>query len=247
MKRKDEIKDFYNEFSKNLIRDRIYPNPRHKKIINYLKEVFKDYKFKSALEIGCGIGIISEYIAKNVENVSGIDISEENIKFAKTTVKYVNFYCSDFLEYQMENKFDLITLFDVLEHIPKEIHQDVFKRISEISNTNTIILVTIPDPYYLNHIKQNNPEKLQVVDESIYLIEILRIFNQYNLEVLTFEKYGIDYADQYNFYMLRFKNKNYKLNSVSLAEKKFLLILIEKLFNRIKKIYGQFRYRKYLK
>lgn len=247
MKRKDEIKNFYNEFSKNLIRDKIYPNLRHKKIINYLKEVFKEYKFNSALEIGCGIGIISEFIAKNVEVVLGIDISEENIKFAKATVSDVTFYCSDFLEYQAENKFDLITLFDVLEHIPKEIHRDVFKRINEISNKNTIILITIPDPYYLNYVRENSPEKLQVVDESIYLKELIQIFNQYNLEILTFEKYGIDYADQYNFYLLCFRGKKYKLNSVSLAEKKILLILFEKLFVRIKRIYGQFRYRKYLK
>jgi len=247
MRSKDELKNFYNEFSKNLVRDRLYPNPRHKKIKNYLKKVFKEYIFKNALEIGCGVGIISEFIANNVENVSGIDISEENIKFAKATVNDVNFYCSDFLEYLVDKKFDLITLFDVLEHIPKEFHQDVFKRINEISHPNTIILITIPDPDYLNYVRANSPDKLQVVDESIYLIELIQIFNQYNLEIVSFEKYGIDYADQYNLYRVRFKKNHYELNSASLTEEKSVLILGEKIFNRIKRIYNQFRYKNYLK
>lgn len=247
MKRKEEIKYFYEKFSKNLIRDKIYPNPRHQKIISYLKNVFQKYNFNNALEIGCGIGIISEFISKNVPEVTGIDISEENIKFAKATVKKVEFHCSDFLEFPVKEKYDLITLFDVLEHIPKEIHPDVFKRINKISNLNTIIILTIPDPYYLLYIREHSPEKLQVVDESIYLDEIIQIFEENNLEVLIFEKYGIDYNDQYNLYLLSCKKKQYELTPPYLADNNFLVSYFGKLVNKIRRYSGQFRYGKYLK
>jgi 2-polyprenyl-3-methyl-5-hydroxy-6-metoxy-1,4-benzoquinol methylase len=247
MKRKAEIKDFYEKFSKNLIRDKINPNPRHQKIISYLKNVFQKYNFNNALEIGCGIGIISEFISKNVPEVTGIDISEENIKFAKATVKKVEFHCSDFLEFPVKEKFDLITLFDVLEHIPKEIHPDVFKKINEISNSNTIIIMTIPDPYYLLYIREHSPEKLQVIDESIYLDEIIQIFEANNLKVLFFEKYGIDYGDQYNLYLLSCKKKQYELTRPYLADNNFLVRYFGKLVNKIRRYSGQFRYGKYLK
>ncbi|MDH3268312.1 MAG: class I SAM-dependent methyltransferase [Ignavibacteria bacterium] len=247
MKRKEEIKDFYDKFSKNLIRDKIYPNPRHKKIISYLKKVFQNYNFNSALEIGCGIGIISEFIAKNIPSVTGLDISEENIKFAKATNKKVSFYCSDFLDYPVKNNYDLITLFDVLEHIPKEIHPDVFRKISDLSNANSIIIMTIPDPYYLSYIREYSPEKLQLVDESIYPDEMIQIFKQNNLEVIMFEKYGIDNADQYNLYLLHYKKKQYELTPVSQTDKNLLIDYFGKLVNRIKRISGQIRYGKYLK
>ena len=91
-----EIKNFYENFTKNLIKDKIYPNCRHQKIKKYLKEVLNNKKIESVLEVGCGIGIISEFISKKVSEVVGIDISEENIKFAKATVKHVKFYCTDF-------------------------------------------------------------------------------------------------------------------------------------------------------
>ena len=247
MKSKEDIKYFYEKFTQNLIRDKINPNPRHQKIINYLKKVFQRYNFNNALEIGCGIGIISGFLAKNIPSVTGIDISEENIKFAKATVKNVNFYCSDFLEYSVKDKFDLITLFDVLEHIPKEIHPDVFKRINEISDPNTIIIMTIPDPDYLSYVREHSPEKLQVVDESIYLDKIIQILKENNLEVLIFEKFGIDYDSQYNFYLLRYRKKQYELTPAFLADNFFLVSYFGKLVNRINRIAGQFRYRKYLK
>jgi 2-polyprenyl-3-methyl-5-hydroxy-6-metoxy-1,4-benzoquinol methylase len=220
---------------------------RHRKIIGYLKKVFRRYEFNSALEIGCGIGIISEFISKNIPVVTGIDISEENIKFAKATVKSVNFHCSDFLEFSSKDRYDLITLFDVLEHIPKEIHPDVFKKIKEISDSNTIILLTIPDPDYLSYIREHFPEKLQVVDESIYPDELLQILKLNNLEAIKFEKYGVDYDDQYNFYLLHYKKKQYELAPVVLDNNNFFLVNFRKLVNKIRRLINQIRFRKYLK
>jgi len=247
MKRKEEIKDFYEKFAQNLIRDKINPNPRHQKIISYLKNLFQKYNFKNALEIGCGIGIISEFISKHISEVTGIDISGENIKFAKATVKKVNFHCSDFLEFPVKEKFDLITLFDVLEHLPKETHKNVFKRINEISKPNTIIIITIPDPYFLSHIRKYNPEKLQVVDESIYLSEMIPIFNENNLEVLKFEKYGIDYDNQYNIYLLGYRKGQYILEKPFTGSRNIIIKIYSKILNQVRRLTGKIRYGKYLK
>ncbi len=137
--------------------------------------------------------LFQNLLLKMFLKVTGIDISEENIKFAKATVKNVDFHCSDFFEFSTDDKFDFITLFDVLEHIPKKNHGGVFEKINKLSNSDTVIAITVPDPYFISYIRKNNPEKLQVVDESIYLNEMISVFNENNLEILKYEKYGVDY------------------------------------------------------
>lgn len=216
MNNNKEIKKFYEDFTKNLIRDKFYPNPRHKKIKRYLKYLFDDRKIDSVLEIGCGIGVISEFISNKASKVVGIDISEENIKFARTTVKEVSFYCTDFFEFSSENKFDLITLFDVLEHVPKEKHGNLFRKIVGLSNPSTVVMITIPDPHYTAYVRKSTPEKLQVIDEEIHFDEILKIFNEFDLEIIKYEKYGIDLKDQYGYYLLghRKTDKNYSESAI---------------------------------
>jgi|SRR5690554_618192 len=210
MKSKDEVKEFYEKFSKTLIRDKIYPNSRHYKIKSYLRNIFFENQIEKVLEIGCGIGILSEYISKKGKKVTSIDISEENIKFAKSTVKNVEFHAGDFLEFSFNDKYDLITLFDVLEHIPKEKYSIVFKKIKELSNENSLIVITIPDAQFLNYTREHRPEILQVVDESIYFNELKNIIDEKNLEILKYEKYGIDYDNQYRFFLLGNKKMSYK-------------------------------------
>lgn len=151
------------------------------------------------------------------------------------------------MEFPAKNKYDLITLFDVLEHIPKEIHSNVFKRINEISNSNTIIIMTIPDPDYLAYIREHSSEKLQLVDESIYLDEMMQILKENNLEVLVFEKYGIDYDAQYNFYLLCYNKIQYEMSPIFGDDNNFLVRYFDKLVTRVNRISGQLRYGKYLK
>jgi 2-polyprenyl-3-methyl-5-hydroxy-6-metoxy-1,4-benzoquinol methylase len=238
-----EIKNFYENFTKNLIKDKIYPNCRHQKIKKYLKEVLNNKKIESVLEVGCGIGIISEFISKKVSEVVGIDISEENIKFAKATVKHVKFYCTDFFEFSSKKSFELITLFDVLEHFPKEKHKNVFQKISELSSPNTIILITIPDPNYIAYVRKNAPEKLQVVDEEIHFEELKTIFDQFNFDIIKYERYGIDTADQYRFYSLGYL----KTDKIYNKPNKIHQLLIKRVYNKIMSIIKKIKYAKYLK
>lgn len=247
MKSKSIIKEFYENFTNKLIRDKIYPNPRHIKIKKYLEEIFSRTKFNSALEIGCGIGVISEFIAKNVNSVAGIDISEENIRFAKKTVKNINFYCADFFDFNTKEKFDLITLFDVLEHFPKSSHRDVFDQIDKLSSSNCFIAITIPDPHYLSFMRKHHPEELQIVDESIYLEELNSIFSAFNFEIIKYEKYGIDYDNQYRFYLLSRKKEKYILEKVINTDRNKLKSILRKFANRITIIRCKWKYGKFLK
>jgi len=247
MSKRGDIKTFYEKFIEYLVRDRIYTNARHSKIFGFLDEIFKNKRFERVFEIGCGIGISSEYIRKYVQTVYSIDLSKENIDFAKSTVKNVRFQCADFLNLYVAEKFHLITLFDVLEHLPKHTHPKVFEKIKEISSEDTLIAITIPDPNYLSYMRKYYPEKLQIVDESIYFDELKSIIDDNMLEIIQYKKYGIDYNNQYRFYLLGYKKEKFVLEKIDNLQQSKSKFLYDRVVREIKAMTKKIKYRKALK
>lgn len=75
----------------------------------------------SVADIGCGVGLKTAAMAKYfpAAKVTGFDFSEAGIKAAREyhQLSNLNFATEDITESDYQNKFDLITAFDVLEHI----------------------------------------------------------------------------------------------------------------------------------
>lgn len=102
------------------------------------------------LDIGCSQGIVSILLAEQGKNVKGIDIQEEAIDFAKNLVheKYqhvenkVTFECMDFMDYEMNEKFDCIVITEVLEHLnnPKAF----LEKASKLLEDNGIMIISVP-------------------------------------------------------------------------------------------------------
>ena len=72
------------------------------------------------LDVGCGIGTLAHDIAdKSKAIVTGIDINQKNIDVAKSRFHHKNatFILGDALEKRFEEKFDVVVLSNVLEHI----------------------------------------------------------------------------------------------------------------------------------
>ena len=83
-----------------------------------------DINDKAVLDIGCGAGILTESLADNGANATGIDLSEKAIyiakKHAETKNISVNYQCiatENFAE-NHQNHFDAITCMEMLEHVP---------------------------------------------------------------------------------------------------------------------------------
>jgi len=117
----------------------------------------------SVLEIGCGYGRNVVEIIKHTNASFGLgcDISKNSIKYAKKfyendTIKFLHNSSLDGNKAVSEiseiynNLFDLLILFDVLEHVPKP--KDLIQEISRITKYFFIILPlddTILDNYFL--------------------------------------------------------------------------------------------------
>jgi len=99
---------------------------RAKKNIKLVERLFTQIdvnNIKEILEVGCGIGVISSYLAEKYTcNVVGIDLDSKQIKKAKKNNienEYLEFNIADVTKLAFEDKeFDIILSFDVLHHIP---------------------------------------------------------------------------------------------------------------------------------
>jgi len=120
-----------------------------------LKYFDKEYHFKNVLDIGCGLGYVTNRIKTdlfkgNNVNVVGFDISSTAIKKATDLFgKNILFYTKDLLKdgvEDFENRFDLIYMKDILWYVCHMI--DVFTtKIRQMLQVNGCIYVlqSIPD------------------------------------------------------------------------------------------------------
>jgi 2-polyprenyl-6-hydroxyphenyl methylase/3-demethylubiquinone-9 3-methyltransferase len=79
---------------------------------------------KSLLDVGCGGGILSEYMAKQGAQVTGIDMATESLEVAKlhgletgVDVTYKHITAED-MAAQHAGQFDVVTCLEMLEHVP---------------------------------------------------------------------------------------------------------------------------------
>lgn len=98
----------YKELAKYY--DLIYSWKDYKKEVNRIKKLIKKYKISDGnklLDVGCGTGIHLDYL-KDKFSCTGIDINEEILSVAKKNVKDVIFKQADMIEFDLNEKFDVI-------------------------------------------------------------------------------------------------------------------------------------------
>lgn len=165
----NNIKGYYDEFTSH--QKNMGVHVRHRTILkNLKKEGLKPNS--NVLEIGCGIGTVTQLIAKYCKNgkVVAADISPKSIEIAKKLNNQFNnieFIVNDMLEFKHQIIFDFVVLPDVLEHIPIEQHLNLFKKIKEHTHEGSTVLINIPSPAYLRWVHKNHPEQLQIIDQPI--------------------------------------------------------------------------------
>lgn len=203
------IKNFYDDFSDRQLNTGV--NERHKAIIIWLKKFGLKPGLK-ILEIGCGIGTLTELIAKAVKNkgtISAIDLSEKSIEIAKTRLKRfrnVEFNSTDILENNLSQKYDLVILADVIEHIPLEKHPLLFRILQNVLNINGFIAVNIPDPYCLDY-KLKTKKRLQIIDQPVYLDELSKNVIANNLKIDFLKTYAV-WMLAGDYQIIRIKHNN---------------------------------------
>lgn len=128
--------------------EKIFVNPsartRNIKTFEHLFSQIDLSNVKKVLEVGCGIGVLSSYLAEKYGwEVTGIDLDPEQIERAKKEHKenkYLKFLEADATKLPFrDNEFDLVLSSDAMHHIVS----DWDKALSEISR------VLRPNGFYI--------------------------------------------------------------------------------------------------
>lgn len=82
------------------------------------------------LDVACGTGVLfPDYLARNVESLTGIDLSPEMVKIAREKYPDVPVLCGDILETPFDRSFDAIIVYNAFPHFPDA--DALFRRLAE--------------------------------------------------------------------------------------------------------------------
>lgn len=115
------------------------------KKVNQLKRL----KGKHVLDVGCGYGALTELLTEKGALVSATEIDKPKLAYAtkmlgknkNLTFKHVS---NEILPFK-DNSFDVVFLFDVIEHVPKP--QKMMQEVIRVTKTDGLIYVEFT-PFY---------------------------------------------------------------------------------------------------
>lgn len=188
------VEKFYDSFSSNQEATGI--NLRHKTIDKWCTK-FELKSSDKVLEIGCGIGTQTELLSNRITDgcIDAYDISPKSIEMAKKRLQSrpnINFYAADITQVDLKKDFyDFVLLPDVLEHIPIDVHDKLFERISYSMKSDAKVLIHIPDPYHNQWISIHKPERQQIIDQNLFLPLIAKPIYDADLCIEYLETYDL--------------------------------------------------------
>lgn len=143
------LKRFYNKYHKK--------NKEYFKVISdnnftyfYLTKLLSTKEVNNCqtfLDIGCGVGTLSLYLAEKGKTVLGIDVSSRAVRIANRAKKHlglknVAFKTVSLEEFAVFEKFDAVLLVEVLEHIKND--QLMLNKINNLLRRNGLLILTTP-------------------------------------------------------------------------------------------------------
>ena len=201
------VADFYDGFAAH--QEKIGINSRHLQIMDKLiKAGLKSHH--RVLEVGCGIGTVSQLMAKFVKkgHVHAVDISPESIAKAKklwNSQNNLSFEVSDMTDFHKPaDNYDFFVFPDVLEHIPVADHKGLFGIIQRHSHSESSIFIHIPDPRFLEWMIANEPKKLQVIDQPLDTGRLVTTVSECGYYLEKMESYSVFYEEHdYQYFIFR--------------------------------------------
>jgi trans-aconitate 2-methyltransferase len=204
-----DVVEFYDKFSERQTKAGI--NNRHLSVIYHLEKAGL-CKRHEVLEIGCGVGTVSELILRYLSDeghLTAVDISPKSVAVsARLAHKYNNatFEVKDFTGEIIDKKFDVIILPDVIEHIPFVLYKKLFENLYEMLKSDGFIFIHIPHPNYLEWLIRNKREELQIIDQPVYTDRLLSVVYPIGFYVHYLKSYSI-YTEGEDYQIVILKQK----------------------------------------
>ena len=174
--------------------------------------------FNSLLDIGCGEGRFLREVSQHYPEKTfvGLDYSTRAISLSKLINPELHFIHMDIIKEETDEKYDLLTLIEVFEHIPLETAEQFVQSLSKALNKDGALLLTVPhknrtlQAKHFQHFSSQSLksyfEKHFVVEDEQYLLKSCRL--SYIINKLLTNKYFILNHQELKNYLYKLYKKH---------------------------------------
>ena len=193
------MQDFYDDYVAR--QTAVGVNARHRAILARLRRSGLNANH-ACLEIGCGVGTLTELIAKDLRkqgSIVAVDVSPKSIEAARRRLAgfdNVHLIASDILGIDLARslgRFDVVVLADVVDHIPLAEHGRLFERIATWLRPDGFVLLNYPNPQYQEWRRRSSPDPdlAKIAIQPVHLDALLANAYPHGFYLDRFEKYSI--------------------------------------------------------
>src|SRR4051812_19985458 len=141
------------------------------------------------LDVGCGAGVLTHHLSR-YGSALGIDFSEPAIELARRLAPEASFRVAS-LEDLGEERFDLITVFDVMEHIPLAERPAFVAGLAARLEGDGLVIASTPHPAFTLHKRASDDAHLQIIDETVEVGDVVAEAERAGLQLLRYEAYDV--------------------------------------------------------
>lgn len=162
---------------------------------------------KTVLDLGCGTGITSIYMARQGCRVFAVDIADRLIDYAKekNKNKNVTYFNADATKVEFDQLFDLITIVDLMEHLHPDSIGDFMKVINGHAHQQTLVYLNIPIADFTRW--GRGKLEHQIIESEIGLGSVVNLFDSYGFTPAVVEVYGL--GSPLEYYEIIFVTKDH--------------------------------------
>jgi len=102
----------------------------------------------SLLDLACGDGLLTEQFKQHFSRVVGVDASSKHLEKARNRNEEIEFFNCLIEDFEIDEKFDNVTLINILEHVRDPI--SLLKKSADFLNDNGVLIVHVPNAHAIN-------------------------------------------------------------------------------------------------
>ncbi|MFN4245771.1 MAG: class I SAM-dependent methyltransferase [Brevinematia bacterium] len=108
----------------------------------YVRNFVSSLRGKRVLDVGCGIGVFLEVAKSRGYDIVGVDLNKDVLHIVSSSIRD-NIVISSFEEFDTREKFDVVTMWYVLEHLPDP--ESVLKKAWNILKYGGVLAISTPN------------------------------------------------------------------------------------------------------
>jgi ubiquinone/menaquinone biosynthesis C-methylase UbiE len=162
---------------------------------------------RTAIDLGCGTGITTIYMARQGVEVVGVDIADKLIEYAKkeNSNKNTSYICADITELEIGKRFDIVAIVDVMEHIQPDLMMEFMAAINRLCHQRTLVYLNIPISGFTDWGRDRFDH--QIIESAIPIATVLGFFDAAGLVPVSVESMGL--GSPFEYYECVFATKEH--------------------------------------